>query len=498
MYKSTLIELMYKFTPGELKKFELFLRSPYHNKLTNPLKLFLEVKKFAPDYESNLLDKEIMWQKIFPGKKFNYGVMKNLIHEITKLGMKFLTIEYLENSKPDQDDMLLTQLFLRNCRKLYSQKVKQVNSQYSGNFIKKIQPEAETYFKFKSKLYWQEAYFEKINEIKLPEKENFQSSSHYLTYSYIISLVKQLNNIIANSYDNNYDLHNNLTLFLLKNFSEGLFEKVIEDAKYYPERDNKVIETYIALGNALIDLGNNEAYYLYKKKLIENRMLFSKLDLKDLFNCLSTVLSHLDKSNDNVIREFLSNFEYMAEMNILTQEDGTLGINYYYYYITAAFKVLKFEKIEIFSKKFLKKLNDDKQENAKLITKALLAFGEGRYDEALQIISKADPVALFLKFFIREFRACCLYELNERQVFENEYRSLYHFLKNNKLDNPRLSKSIDSHMKNIKKLFMLKEKFNIDLYTKLDTNTKGYISWTEQKLREIDTLEKKSKKLRIA
>ena len=58
MLKSSLLEILRTFSKQELIKFEDFVRSPYFNKKENVVKLFLEIKKYAPEFESENLDKE--------------------------------------------------------------------------------------------------------------------------------------------------------------------------------------------------------------------------------------------------------------------------------------------------------------------------------------------------------------------------------------------------------------------------------------------------------
>lgn len=485
MFKSSLIDLFKTFTVSELNRFDSFIRSPYYNKSKITLKLFLTIKKFAPLYTDEGLDKKKIWSKIFPGKNFSYTLMKNHIHNLTSLGMKFLAAEYLEKHKLYEDDMLMEELLYRNKKTLFSQKYKKLNSSFSGRSIKDLQLESDEYYRIAGKLFWQNTYFEKVNNIKLPSDSELKLGSSYSTYSYIIGLIKQYNNIIACSYEKNYDPENNLAVVVLKELSSGIFEKVLKWAKINSDKDYRILDTYIALNNALIKIGDEKAYYVFKKKLTENFRLFSFIELKELFNCLSTALSHIVHRENDVLKEFVENLDLMSELNILTNENGNLNSIYYYFYIIASYRLLRFKKIESFSVKFLNKITEDKIENADLFTKALLAFGNNKYDEALKLILKTEYVALFQKFFVREFRASCLYELNEPALFEYEFKSLYHFLKNNDLENPRLIKSVSSHMKFVKKMFRLRENFKEKAFTKLADKIPENNIWLSQKVTEL-------------
>ena len=48
MLKSSAVEILRTFTKEEYHKFEDFLASPYHNKNTGVIKLFMALKKYTP------------------------------------------------------------------------------------------------------------------------------------------------------------------------------------------------------------------------------------------------------------------------------------------------------------------------------------------------------------------------------------------------------------------------------------------------------------------
>lgn len=91
MEKSTLIKILKTFSKEEMAEFGDFITSPYHNKNTNVVKLYHALRKFAPGFTAANITKEKIGKKIFPGKDYNYGIMKNIIHETTKLAESYLS-----------------------------------------------------------------------------------------------------------------------------------------------------------------------------------------------------------------------------------------------------------------------------------------------------------------------------------------------------------------------------------------------------------------------
>ena len=59
-----MLEILRTFTKQELIKFEDFVRSPYFNRKDTVTKLFIEIKKYAPEFSSENLEKEKIWKKL--------------------------------------------------------------------------------------------------------------------------------------------------------------------------------------------------------------------------------------------------------------------------------------------------------------------------------------------------------------------------------------------------------------------------------------------------
>ncbi|HMS65746.1 MAG TPA: hypothetical protein PKD83_10905 [Ignavibacteria bacterium] len=98
MLNTSLLEILRTFDKAELKRFEDFVQSPYFNKKTIIIKLFKNLKKYAPDFKKDNLKREIVWKSLYPEKEFNYGVMKNLIYDLTQLVERFLAEETISNN----------------------------------------------------------------------------------------------------------------------------------------------------------------------------------------------------------------------------------------------------------------------------------------------------------------------------------------------------------------------------------------------------------------
>ena len=96
MLKNKSFDVIKTLTPAELKSLELFIGSPYYNTNKAVITLFQLIKKhIQKDSEKPLLE-ELLFTRIYPGKKYNYGIMKNLLSELFGLCEKFLAVHPIE------------------------------------------------------------------------------------------------------------------------------------------------------------------------------------------------------------------------------------------------------------------------------------------------------------------------------------------------------------------------------------------------------------------
>ena len=142
MHNSSLVEIVKSFSTSDIKKFDEFLNSPFFNRKPTVIKLWDYLKSFHPDYSSPELLKKNVYERIVPGKKYNYGTMKNMIHDLTKLAEIFLS-QYSDNDSFFDAEYRLLKMFLN--KGLKKQFIKTVeknfkilrNSKYKyGNFEK--------------------------------------------------------------------------------------------------------------------------------------------------------------------------------------------------------------------------------------------------------------------------------------------------------------------------------------------------------------------------
>ena len=108
MENSKLLDLLRILLPKEIARLGDFLRSPFYNKQDIQIRLFEDVIRFAPEFQSPLLSKEAVFNRIF-GETIVYNdtKMRLLMSDAVKLVEKFIAISVTENVEVSQGIALM-------------------------------------------------------------------------------------------------------------------------------------------------------------------------------------------------------------------------------------------------------------------------------------------------------------------------------------------------------------------------------------------------------
>ncbi len=496
MLKSSLLEILRTFTKQELIKFEDFVRSPYFNKKENVIKLFLAIKNYAPEFESENLEKEKIWIKVFPGKDYNYGIMKNIIHELTKLSESFITVEHTKSDKLRDNIALLETLLERKITKVFSSKIEMIEKIYDNPDLKNESYEIGRYYEFLNKL----------NRLKLHNNWHHYTGSieayeftcrtiDYHIYSAVINFYKYYNNYLVHNHIRILNKDNAAEIFL-SGLNKNSIIPLLKNVKVKSERDYLILNCFHEMNNAIHADADRNSYFKFKKSLQDCLDIIPKKDLRDLLICLSNTLLNIKRSKSgsgiNFYKEIMETHDLMIENDIFLESNGILAGNAYINYIMTAFALKDYDSIEIFANKFGNKIPEDRRENDYNYSRALILFGKKEYSKSLEHLSKINHDFFSMKHYVKNIQMMNHYELNDYISFNYVADSYRHFLSKNK--------SVTSHNKyvseylcnSINKLFKLREsfdKFEMEKFRKeIKENELLIKQWIFDKIDEIETV----------
>src|SRR5205085_5623969 len=152
MLKSKLIVALRSFSPEELKSFRNYIVSAFHNSNKNVIKFFDIIRTYAPELNSTILEKEKVFKKLFPGRKYNDIVIRILISNMLRLAEEFLAYKKYSEDVLAEKKYLLESLKEKKLENLFRKHVKEAEEILNKNgnisdsfFLKKFEIESQKF-----------------------------------------------------------------------------------------------------------------------------------------------------------------------------------------------------------------------------------------------------------------------------------------------------------------------------------------------------------------
>jgi hypothetical protein len=252
MQKSKLIQHLQLLNEAELKRLLTFLKSPIYNANPRIVDLYLLVRKWHPDYQHAKLQKEKIFQLLFPDRSYDHQKLLNLMSAFTALLRQYLQLLQLEKEEQTQDQLLLRALAERpSAYPVFTRETEHAHQTLDGlpyrnaNFY---------YQKFQlNRLYFNHPETDQFNLSKAQYEEAMQQ----LDRSFLLDKLSFSCEVKAREkpLDEQYDI------WLLPEIQAGIAS--------YPV-DNPMTGAYLAMLD-LLESGDMAAYYQLKE-LFENNL----------------------------------------------------------------------------------------------------------------------------------------------------------------------------------------------------------------------------------
>ncbi|MDQ3194769.1 MAG: hypothetical protein M3P82_07215, partial [Bacteroidota bacterium] len=431
MLKSTLLDIIRTFSVEELNKFEDFVRSPYFNKKDIIFSLYSEIKKYAPDLNNAELKREIVWDKLFPGKEFNYGIMKNMIHDLSKLCEKFITLEFYSKNELSMFYTLVEEIDNRNIEKILSTKLLSFDKHFNIEKVKESSLSGHEYFYILSKIYWLKIA-NGYNKSNSDFENERRLGSEYLIYSFLINLYKIFGNLRVLKLNKiNHDEKDIVDLFL-ELLGEREMKKILDYSKANSENNFRILNCYYSMYRSVSSVNNAELYYEFKSAISEVSNLICDADLRYLCVNLSNSLVNLNAQHMNKEQEIFDNYNMMIANNIFTESNGVLKDNKFNNYILIQSALQGTAEMEKFIALYIDMLPEDKRVNSYNFGMAHLNFVKGDFPKSLEYILKINIAYFDMKYYVKNLQMMNYFELDDYESFIFAFDSYKHFTSKNK------------------------------------------------------------------
>ena len=417
MEKSTLVEILRTFTKEELAAFSDFSASPYFNKKSNVTKLFESLKKFAPLYPPEKISKEEIWKKVFPGKKYNYGIMKNLIFDLNKLAVKFLELENYSARIIEQELCQLEAFRYKNLKQLYIKRAADTMKNLGARPLDN-QSHLYRYMLYSSEMSYldYEMLFEK------GDTDYHSVINDSLLLNYCTNQIYHGINNLQYAHNRKASLNSEIHLKALRLLDEsGLHDPYAEILKFL----------YIAFSGP----GSREDYENLKQSFFRNYRKCSETVQYDLaVAMINFCRNNAQRGNSEFIKD---EFIYIKLLigDSLYKSTKISWIDQYLFMqaVMAACRAGEFEWAERFITERSSELLDSVKEQYTNMAYITLNLRRGRFHDALQYISRVKNVDKGDKLNIKVFEFNAYYELNYYDELKALADTTHHLLRSDRL-----------------------------------------------------------------
>ncbi len=480
MIASKAIELISTFSEAEFKDFSLFVASPYFNKESVQVKFYEILKKYYPDFTKRSFDKEKVFAKLYPRKKYNDGIMRNILSNMLELAENFVAFRNVTSSPFSLSLALMKEHTERKMEKLFERAQTRAEEMLNQRAVK------DEYYYYDSCLFT----YEKRNNIMSRKSSLYGSDillpemSHKLTIYFIIDILKN-GTYIANS--------NHMMLKLDSNLS------ILNDIEAYLEREAEKYKDVIYIQyyyNALkLAKTEDEKYFYALRKIADTDYdKLSVVEKGDIFVILSNYCYYkinkgelkFRKDHFLIHKENIERGYYNAESSFLTH------IRYQNVVITGL-DAGELEWVESFIENYKNQLDSFNRENCYNFCRSLLFYNKKSYSDALDWAAKVKADDHSYKHQLKSLYLKIYYDMNDTEPFYSHIDSYRHFLMNEK-QIPEITRGVISNYINYtKKLFDIKndiseKDFDLMKITKEITENKSLINkvWLLERAGEIE------------
>lgn len=419
MENSKLLELLRVLEPKEISRLGDFLRSPFYNKQDIQIRLYEDVIRFAPEYQSPELDKNAVFARIF-GKTavYNDSKMRLLMSDAVKLVEKFIAVVKVENIEVSYGIELM-HFYTERLPKYFEPTLKltkRVNEKYLKSGI------ISGYF-----------YYNYLIELSLAEynthinsndpNSNIWHSAKALDAYYFVSKLRDFCHMYA------------LKQSISSNKQIIMEEDIIRYIEVYNYHDVPILNMFYA-AYLLITKSDEHHFELLRTYLKEYTGIINDNDMRNFYIWANNFCSkQFNKGNNRYYSIALELFQQQIDSKIIYAKE-TFPQPVFKNIVTIALRAKKIDWASNFVENYYRLLQDTCRELVYRYSLAQICFAKQDYPQAQQQLWEAQQQPnkdLYHKTGIYRLWLKLYYTIGEIDTLENALNTYRVFLHREKV-----------------------------------------------------------------
>lgn len=419
MKNTKLEELIRGLNKDEFRKLGDFLKSPYFNKSRQIIRLYTILKK-QNKANPPLLNKRIIYRKLFGEAKYNDQKIRSLISDFVKLVDMFL-LQISTGRTPIQQQLLLLREFKeRNCEKNFDICLKSLQQYQASNRF----PDMNDYFAYT--FYNSYIIMNKSDKLKISGDEYHRKSAEAVDYYFIYSKLHFQNlTIIRNS-----------PYFPNKKLNVWLIEPIlafIENRLTVIKKNHVPVYMEYLVFRIITDYDDDKSASELFRVIQKHYNEINSIQFPHIFYAFNSqhITAKYYSDDQKYTRNFVALIKFFERKKIF-EDHHHIHETMFYNVIISCLQIGELNFAENFYNKYIPVLDSSSKSGILDLAKARLEISRKKFDNAITTLQKVENVNYQVYLNSRVFLAMAFYENNFFDEVGYLVDSVKHFLKRNR------------------------------------------------------------------
>jgi len=471
MYKSKVYTILTYFDKIEQNRVRKYITSPYFNVNEHLVQLFELLIAHINTGNTVVMEKEPIWNRIFPDKTYNDTRFRKLCSDLLKLIEGYLAQQVFEENPLYQATYLIEAVGQRKMEKLYSSTMRSARRLSNQQLHR---PANYYFYQYQVERNYYELSESDLNRAKI---SNIEKIINYLDRFFLAEKLRLYcetlirRNVISHSYD---------ILFI---------DEIIKHIDEFDYSDIPAISIYHQIQLSRTEFDNEEHYFKLKQLIEQHWDLFPNKQAKEIYTfAINYCIGKINKGKSKFLEEFILLNEDLLKKGLLTE--GELSPWKFKNIVTAALRLDMFDWTKNFINKYHDKIPEGYRSNAVTFNMSKVYWYEKDYDKVIELLREVEYEDIFYNLDSKVILLITYYEVDEIEPLYSLLDSFRVFLnrhKEIKLDKRQTYLNLIKFVKRLTKIMPGDQKA-IDKLKKEVEETSGIANakWLKEKIAEME------------
>ncbi len=393
---SNLVELLKTFSKEEIKEFDKFLRSPFHNNRNDVIRYYSTLKEYYPLFNQKNFTREYIFSKLYPGEEYNDPAIRVLGSKLMAEAEYFISLRHIKRDEflfrvSFMDDMLdrkLGKLF----QKTFNETEHKLDSSPRRN---------GEYYKKKSQLEALRMRFQSdVSHHKIKFQPDQAKSALYFINYFLIEILE------------GYLVFKDSGTLYKNEEKIDIIDKLISLLGTDDSKLNPLVSIYLMCHKLRDNPAEHDLFFKIKELLSKENEKFEKRQLRILYILLTNYCE--DRMAVGFTEIFkgvkFGLFKEMLNLGLQFNERGEFLDYSFIRYVETGLLNRDFDWTEKFIRKYAQMLNESDRDNYVNYAWADVELMRCDYDKCMVHLAKTNFPDIIEKLQIKKLFLRCYYE----------------------------------------------------------------------------------------